>query len=219
MRERRVLGLITGGISMKAKKLLAPTCLSALIYVSGCGGGGTDVLAGRNALQTGRPKDAVGYLTRAAEIDPSYKTPFRIPQGVLGFLGRAYYETGNDAEARKTLERAVSLDKDDPLARVYLGLTLLRSGERARGRQEVEGGLKAIDDTLEYINMDRVTGFYWDPGGQIRSATKKTLAANLDDAQLAVAAERIAIEFDEEIDKARRDEGRSRGGSDSGGAN
>ena len=204
---------------MKGKKLLAPTCLSALIYVSGCGSVGTDVLAGRNALQTGRPNDAVGYLTRAAEIDPTYKTPFRIRQGVLGFLGRAYYETGNDAEARKTLERAVSLDKDDPLARVYLGLTLLRSGERARGRQEVEGGLKAIDDTLEYINMDRVTGFYWDPGGQIRSAAKKTLAANLDDAQLAVAAERIGIEFDEEIDKARRDEGRSRGGSDSGGAN
>ena len=204
---------------MKAKKLLAPICLSALIYVSGCGGVGTDVLAGRNALQTGRPNDAIGYLIRAAEIEPSYKTPFRIRQGVLGFLGRAYYETGNDAEARKTLERAVSLDKADPFGRLYLGLTLLRSGERERGRKEVEGGLKAIDDTLEYINMDRVTGFYWDPGGQIRSAAKKTLAANLDDAQLAVAAERIGIEFDEEIDKARRDEGRSRGGSDSGGAN
>jgi len=82
-----------------------------------------------------------------------------------------------------------------------------------------KGGLKSIDDTLEYINMDRVTGFYWDPGMQIRGAVKKNLAANLDDAQLAVAAERIAIEFDEEIDKARRDEGRSRGGSASCGGN
>jgi hypothetical protein len=54
---------------------------------------------------------------------------------------------------------------------------------------------------------------------QIRGAVKKTLAANLDDAPLAVSAERIGIEFDEEIDKARRDEGRSRGGSDSGGGN
>jgi len=204
---------------MKAEKHLVSTCLSALIYVSGCSSVGTDVLAGRNALQTRRPNDAVGYLMRAAEIDPSYKTPYRVRESVLGFLGRAYYETGNYGEARKTLEKAVSLDKDDALARLYLGLTLLRSGERERGRKEVEGGLKAIDETLEYINMDRVTGFYWDPGMQIRGAVKKTLAANLADAQLALAAERIGIEFDEEIDRARRDEGRSRGGSDSSGAN
>ena len=204
---------------MKVRKLLASAYLSALIYISGCSSVGTDVLAGRNALQTGRPNDAVGYLMRAAEIDPSYKTPFRVRESVLGFLGRAYYETGNHGEARKTLEKAVSRDQDDALARLYLGLTLLRSGERERGRKEVEGGLKAIDDTLEYINTDRVTGFYWDPGMQIRGAVKKTLAANLDDAQLALAAERIGIEFDEEIDRARRDEGRSRGGSDSSGGN
>lgn len=204
---------------MKTKNILAPACLSALIYVSGCSSVGSDVLAGRNALQTGRPNDAIGYLMRAAHQDPSYKTPFRVREGVLSYLGRAYYETGNDAEARKTLEKAVSLDKDDPLAHLYLGLTLLRSGERERGRKEVDGGLKAIDDTLEYINTDRVTGFYWDPGMQIRGAVKKTLAANLDNAQLAVAAERIGIDFDEEIDRARRDEGRSRGGSDSGGGN
>ena len=51
---------------------------------------------------------------------------------------------------------------------------------------------------------------------QIRNDIRRTLAAKLDDAQLIVAGERIGDQFDEEIDKARRDEGRGRGGSDSG---
>ena len=108
-----------------------PTCLSALIYVSGCAGirVAGDVQAGRNALHTGRPHDAVSYFVRAAEVDPAYKIPYRIPVGVLTYLGRAYYETGKDDEARNALEKAVSLDKDDSLAHLYLGLTLLRTGE------------------------------------------------------------------------------------------
>jgi tetratricopeptide (TPR) repeat protein len=202
---------------MKSKKLLAPICLSVLIYISGCSGVGTDVLAGRNALQTGRPNDAVGYLTRAAAIDPNYQTGNRVPEGVLTLLGWAYYETGKFDDARKTLEKAVSINRDDPLAHLYLGLTLLRKGDRERGRKEIEGGLKSIDQTLEYIASDRVYGFYWDPGMQIRKAVKTTLAAKLDDAELAKAAERIGIDFDEEIDKARRDESFSR--SSGGGGN
>src|SRR6185295_9592534 len=141
----------------------------------------------------------------------------RVPERVLTYLGRAYYETGNDADARKTLEKAVSIHPDDPLAHVYLGLTLLRSGERERGRKEVEIGLMAIDDTLEYLAADRVYGLYWDPGMAIRGAVKKTLAAKLDDNELATAAQRIAEQFDEEIDDARSDESRSRSGGSSGG--
>jgi tetratricopeptide (TPR) repeat protein len=204
---------------MKVTKLIAPTCLSALIYLSGCSGVGTDVLAGRNALQTGRPNDAIGYLKRAADLEPNYKTPYRVRVGVLSLLGRAYYESGRDDEARQALEQAVSLDQDDPLAHLYLGLTLLRKGDGERGRKEVETGLKAIGDTLEYINMDRVYGFYWDPGMNIRGAAKHTLAAKLDNTQLATAAAHIGGEFDEEIDRARRDEGRRGGGSDGGGGN
>jgi len=201
---------------MKPQNLLAPTYLSAIVYLSSCSGVGTDVLAGRRALQSGRPNDAVGYLMRAAELEPDYRTPSRVPERVLTYLGRAHYETGNDAEARKTLEKAVSSHQDDPLARLYLGLTLLRNGERERGRKEIEGGLKAIDDTLEYIAEDRVYGLYWDPGMAIRGAVKKTLAAKLDGNDLALAAQRIGEDFDEEIDRARRDEtlrGNGAGGS------
>ena len=188
-----------------------------LLFMSGCSGVGGDVQAGRNALQTGRANDAIGYLTRAAEADPNYKLPYRIRVSVLAYLGRAYLETGKDKEARQTLERAVKLDKDDPFAHLYLGIAMLKTGERERGRKEVEDGLRAIDDTLEYIAEDRVYGYFWDPGMQIRNDIRQSLTAKLDDAQLAMAGERIGREFDEEIDKARRDEARRRGGSDGGG--
>ena len=51
---------------------------------------------------------------------------------------------------------------------------------------------------------------------RIRDDIRKSLAAKLDDAQLAMAAEYIGRQFDEEIDKARRAEARRSGGSDSG---
>lgn len=52
---------------------------------------------------------------------------------------------------------------------------------------------------------------------EIRNDIRKTLAAKPDDAQLAMAAERIGDQFDEEIDKARRDESRRYGGGGDGG--
>ena len=206
---------------MPTKKLLMPTCLSVLVYYSGCAGIQVSghVQAGRNALHTGRPNDAVTYFSRAADVDPAYKIPYRVPVGVLAYLGRAYYETGKDEEARKTLEKAVNLNKDDSLAHLYLGLTLLRTGDRDRGRREIEGGLKGIHETLEYIASDNIYGIFWDPARMIRSDIEKTLASKPDDSNLAIAALRIGSEFDEEIDKARRDEGRSRGGSDGGSGN
>ncbi len=195
---------------------LIVSCFLSLLFFAGCSGVGSDVFAGRNALQTGRPNDAVGYLTRAADADPNYKLPYRIRASVLGYLGRAYLEAGREREARQTLERAVSIDKDDPFAHLYLGIALLKTGERERGRKELDDGLRAIDDTLEYIAADRVYGFYWDPGMEIRNDIRKSLAANLDDAQLIRAGERIGRRFDDEIDKARRDEARRGGGAEGG---
>ncbi|HEY3134495.1 MAG TPA: tetratricopeptide repeat protein [Blastocatellia bacterium] len=201
---------------MRSEHLFVPIYFSASLFISGCSGVGSDVQAGRNALQTGRANDAIGYLTRAAEADPNYKIPYRVRVGVLAYLGRAYLETGKDTEARQTLERAVKLDKDDPFAHLYLGIAMLKTGERERGRKEAEDGLRAIDDTLEDIAEDRVYGFYWDPGMEIRNDIRKSLAAKLNDTQLTMAGERIGRQFDEEIDKARRDQARRGGGGDSG---
>jgi tetratricopeptide (TPR) repeat protein len=194
-----------------------PIYFSALLFVSACSTAGGDVQAGRNALQTGHPNDAVGYLARAADTDPNYKIPYRVRAGVLSYLGRAYLETNKDKEARQTLERAVSLDPDDPFAHVYFGIALLRTGERDQGRNQIENGLRAIDGTLEYISQDLIYGYFWDPNMEIRNEIRQTLTAKLNDEQLAMAAERIGGQFDEEIDKARRDESRRYGGGGDGG--
>src|SRR5690348_7736773 len=202
---------------MPFRCLLVVSLFSVSLFISGCSSVSSDVQAGRNALQTGRANDAVGYLTQAAAVDPNYKIPYRVQVSVLAYLGRAYLETGRDTEARQTLERAVKLDNEDPLAHLYLGIAMLKTGEIERGRNQIEVGFKTIDDTLEYIQKDLVFGFYWDPNMQIRNDIRRSLAARLDDSQLIVAGGRIGAEFDEEIDKARRDESRSRGGGADGG--
>ena len=202
---------------MTLADLFVAIFFSVLLFISGCSSVGSEVQAGRNALQTGHPNDAVGYLTQAAAVDPNYKIPNRVRVSVLAYLGRAYLETGKATEARQTLERAVKLDNDDPLAHLYLGIAMLKTGEVERGRKEIEVGLRAIDDTLEYIQEDRVSGFYWDPNMQIRNDIRKLLASKPDNGQLISESERIGAEFDEEIDKARRDEGRARAGGGEGG--
>ena len=203
---------------MTCKHVFVPLGFSVLLFISGCSSVGGDVFAGRNALQTGHANDAIGYLTRAAAADPNYKLPYRVHVSVLTYLGRAYLETGQDTQARQTLEKAVKLDKDDPLAPLYLGIVLLKTGERERGRKEIEEGLRAIDDTIEFfVQEDSFSTLFWDPNMQIRNDIRKSLAAKLDDAQLAMAAERIGSQFDEEIDEARREESRRRGGGGDGG--
>ena len=189
---------------MALRCLFFASLFSVSPFISGCSTVGGDVQAGRNALQTGHPNDAIGYLTQAAAKDPNYKISYRVRIGVLTYLGRAYLETGQDVEARRTLERAVKLDNDDALAHLYLGIAMLKTGNIQSGRKEIEAGLRAIDDTLEYITADRVFGFRWDPNMQIRNDIRQTLAAKLDDSQLIMAGERIGAEFDEESDKVLR---------------
>ncbi|HXV47851.1 MAG TPA: hypothetical protein VEB61_03540, partial [Candidatus Binatia bacterium] len=79
------------------------------------------------------------------------------------------------------------------------------------------GGLKGIHETTEFIASDNVHGHFWDPGRTIRSDIEKTLAGKLTDAELLTAASQIGKDFDDEIDRARRDEARSRGGGGGGG--
>ena len=186
---------------------------SFLLLLSGCSSVGGEVQAGRNALQTNRPEAAVAYLASAAQVDPTYRIPYRVPAGVLGYLGRAYLETGRPAEARRTLEQAVKIDPQDPFVPLYLGIALMETGERERGRKEIEAGLKGIHETLEHIASDNVSGIFWDPTRVIRSNIEKTLGGQLDDSQLEAAAVQIGANFEQEIDEARRDESLSRRGA------
>ena len=199
---------------MNTKRFFWPGCLLALIATSGCAGlqVAQQTQAGRLALQTGRPNDAVAHLMQAAELDPNYTLPYTVRKGVLTYLGRAYYETRRDAEAIDALEKAIARDKDDHLAHVYLGLLRLRNGEPERGRMEGESGLRGIYESLEYLGSNNFTGVYWDPRREIRNEIERTLASKPETEDFVVAARNIASQFDAEFDRAFQDEARSRRG-------
>jgi tetratricopeptide (TPR) repeat protein len=204
---------------MNAKHLMAMACLCAGTVALGCAGAqvGGQVQAGRFALQTGHPDQAAAYLMQAAERNPDYQTPYRLPQSVLGYLGRAYYESGRDGEAKAALELAVSKNRDDHLAHLYLGLIRLRNGDPAGGRREVEASLQGIHETLEYLAADNVNGIFWDPARRLRAGIEQTLMSNGNLPLLIASTEQIGRDFDEEMDTARRDEGRHRNGRGGGG--
>jgi tetratricopeptide (TPR) repeat protein len=204
---------------MNTRKFLLAGCLWIGTSALGCAGAhvGQQVQAGRFALQTGHPDAAAAYLMQAADKNPDYQTPFRLPQSVLSYLGRAYYETARDDEAKSALELAVNKNRDDHLAQLYLGLIRLRNGDPARGRRDVETGLKGIHETLEYLAADNVNGIFWDPARRLRANIEQALMSNSNLLLFIASAEQVGRDFDEEMDTARRDEGRHRNGRGGGG--
>jgi tetratricopeptide (TPR) repeat protein len=197
---------------MALKKKLV---LSVILVLVGCASfqAGSQILAGRQALITNNPERALAYFQQVAQTDPNYiYTSGLYREGVWTYLGRAQYAMGKLEDARQSFERALSVYKDDYLARLYLGLTLLRNGDQSRGLKEVEAGLKGLYDWLEYMNYSRPHEAFWDPRRQIRSEIEKTLAMisgkDTDLQKLIENAEWIGMEMEKEIDRVRQDEKR-----------
>lgn len=186
-----------------------------ILVLAGCASfrAGSQILAGRQALLTNNPEQALVYFQQVAQTDPNYiYTSGLYQEGVWTYLGRAQYAMGKLEDARQSFERALSVYKDDYLARLYLGLTLLRSGDQSRGLKELEAGLKGLYDWLEYMNYSRPHEAFWDPRRQIRSEIEKTLAMisgrDTDPQKLIESAEWIGMEMEKEIDRVRQDEKR-----------
>ncbi|MGH7766411.1 MAG: tetratricopeptide repeat protein [Candidatus Binatia bacterium] len=185
-------------------------CASAQGYVE----------AGRRDLIFGDPNRAVVNFSRAAEIAPDRAHFSTFPEGALTYLGRAYYASGRLADARRTLEDAVSRYPNDNLAKLYLGLVLAREGDRVRGLRYIEDGLRGVHEWLDYIEYRHTHSYggFWDPNKEIRSRIRKTLAmissGQVDWPRLIAEAEWVGQHMEEEIDLARRDESdeRSRDG-------
>jgi tetratricopeptide (TPR) repeat protein len=87
-----------------------------------------DVQSGRAALLDGQPQMAEAHFRRVVEADPDYVVDwslFRV--GIWTYLGRAYYDAGKFAEARQALLQALKRHESDSMARLYFGMTLLRT--------------------------------------------------------------------------------------------
>jgi tetratricopeptide (TPR) repeat protein len=192
--------------------------LSFLAFIAGCAGMqvGSDVAAGRRAMLAGHNEAALAYFQKAAQTDPNYRYGTALQQGILSYVGRSEYAIGRLPQARETLEKALGANRDEDLARLYLGLTLARSGDRQRGLQEIEGGMKGIHQWLDYINEAHRFSFgqFWDPANEIRSEIRQDLAMisgrEFDWQKLITSGEWIGQRMEEEGDKARRDEARER---------
>lgn len=192
--------------------------LSIVVLLSACTSFqvGSDVAAGRRALMAGNNETALAYFQSAAQKDPNYKYGSAYQQGVLSYVGRTEYAVGRLPQARETLEKALSANRDEDLTRLYLGLTLARIGDRQRGLSEIEGGMKGIQAFLDYVNEAFRFSFgqFWDPANAIRSAIQGDLAMisgrEFDWQKLIANGEWIGQMMEEEGDKARRDEARER---------
>jgi tetratricopeptide (TPR) repeat protein len=192
--------------------------LSLSLLISGCGAflAGGDVQSGRQAFLIGNNEAAAGYFRSAAQRDPNYIYGATLRQGIWSYVGRSEYATGRLPQAREALERALSQNNDEDIARLYLGLTLARSGDQQAGVKEIQGGMRGIYDWLEYITTThRYTfGQFWDTRREIRSAIQTDLAMldakDVNLAKLISDGEWLGKRIEQESDDASRDESRER---------
>jgi len=198
---------------MKAKISLA--LFSLVVIFSGCTSlkVGSEFGSGREAYLAGKNDVALSYFQSAAQRDPNYSYyGFSFNQGIWSYVGRTQYATGKLPQARQSLERALSLNRDEGVARLYLGLTLVRDGDRQRGLKEIEGAMKAIYDQSEYLtqNFRFSYGRFWDPQREIRSSAQDSLAMlsskDVDLEKIIADGEWMGKRVEQEIDWARRDQ-------------
>ncbi len=209
---------------MKTTKNYIFAVLITLMSASSCAAfqAGTDVEAGRKAFLIGDNETALGYFRSAAQTDPDYVYyGMGLRQNVWSYVGRSEYAAGRLAQARQTLEKALvpsgdesalSLDGGQDITRLYLGLTLARSGDQQRGLKEIEGGMRGIHDEIEYVTQAFRFSFgrYWDPRREIRSSIEGDLAMlsgkDVNVQRLIADGEWLGKTVEEEINLARRDE-------------
>jgi tetratricopeptide (TPR) repeat protein len=203
---------------MKTRSLLA--LFSLFLFLTGCTSlqVGGEVQSGRQALLERNNETALGYFYSAAQREPNYvyATGSSPRQGIWSYVGRTEYLTGRFPQARQSLERALSANREEDIARLYLGLTLAREGDRQRGLKEIEGGMRGINNFLDYINQAQrfSIGQFWDPDRDIRRAIQSDLAMisgrDLDWQRLVADTEWLGIRMEQESDLARKQEAQDR---------
>src|SRR5262245_22528113 len=199
---------------MKIKNSLA--LFSLFVFFTGCATiqSAGDVQYGRQALLGSNNEAALGYFYSAAQRNPNYiyRTGSSPTQSVWSYVGRTEYLTGRIPQARQTLERALSTNQPEDITRLYLGLTLAREGDRQRGLNEIESGMRGINSFLDYINQAQRfnIGQFWDVDRDIRRAIQSDLAMisgkDVNWQRLTADTEWLGIRMEQESDLARKQE-------------
>jgi tetratricopeptide (TPR) repeat protein len=193
-------------MTMRVKYFLAWLFVSVLLSACASVQSAGEIAQGRQALFEGNNQAALGYFQAAVQVDPNYRYGTELQEGTLSFLGRAQYLNGDYARARSTLEKALAQQKEDNVARLYLGLTLARQGETQKSLQDIDAGMKGIYDFLDYLTGSYRFSFVrnWDPGRDIRSAIERDRAmiasGKIDWPALIADGEWIAMQTEREPD-------------------
>ena len=143
---------------------------SLTLLAIGCAGlnSQTDFLAGRRALLRGEPENALSFFDRVAQSEPAF-VPDSVspPKNIWTYVGRAHYNSGRYDAARAAFEKALGQRKDDHVARLYLGLTLLRPTAAAAPAnafqlQEVTFALREGVEPKRVASLARSRGIAFD---------------------------------------------------------
>ena len=81
----------------------------------------------------GNNQTALAYFQQAAQTDPNAVYGATLRLGIFTLLGQAQYLNGDYAQARQSLQKALSMHPGDNVARLYLGLTQARLEIARRG--------------------------------------------------------------------------------------
>ncbi len=135
----------------------------------------------------------VALLEEAARRNPLY-------EDVLTLLGRGYYAQRRYENALEMLKRALTVNREDEIAWLFLGLTQLRLGESKAGLAAVKAGL----GLLVKRSKPGYRGYEaWDIEGDVKRSIRRAVFS-VEKAQLGnstrllFAAERMILTIDEE---------------------
>ena len=200
---------------MRGFYFLATASLSILLAACTVIEGAGEVDQGRQAMIEGHYKRALGLFDEAEKTDPGYVYGTELMAGVDSYLGRTQYLTGNYAQARATLMKAVKKHKSDNVARLYLGLAQYRLGDQKDALTNIQRGVRGMYEWLGYLNTNFAQEFGqdWDIDGSIRGRIQKDLAmissGNIDWAQLVADGEYVGMRIEDEEDYFRTQDLRS----------
>jgi tetratricopeptide (TPR) repeat protein len=190
---------------------LRPSLALLILFACAACQAATEVQNARQALLADNFQEALGRFQQVAEKDPQYyyaSGPFT--EGIWTYVGRTQYATGQLPDARRSLERALSVKRDDYVAHIYLGLTLARSGDRAAGLKELVTGMRGFHDWLDYLTFNTRFGVWWDPNREIRAQIEKDLDSidkkYFEWPQLIANGEWLGKKIEQEVEIARRNE-------------
>ena len=191
---------------MKTRRLLYTL---ALLWVTACAGSQSDFLAGRRALLRGEPDNALSYFEGIARSDPGFiADSVSPPKSIWTYVGRAHYNSGRYDAARAAFEKALSHRKNDDVARLYFGLTLLRPSAppapaNAFTLQEVTFALREGVEPKRVATLARGRGIAFD----LTKETESQLVSVGADAFLVNELRSIRSESAKRVEPVQRTQG------------